>query len=206
MRARSRPAARPGASIARALAPIRWWIARAPWTLWASIAALALTTGWLVAREVGAADAARASWGPTRSVWVATRDTDAGQPLTAVARRYPGAVVPPGAVSEVPAAARARQRVDAGEIVTTADLVAAGPAARIPAGQLAVAVPRQSGTLAVGDWVAALADGRVLARGTVVALTETAALVAVADQAAGPLAQAAVDGRVSLALSATPPG
>ena len=70
------------------VASIRWWLARARWPVWAALAGLALTAGWITGRHVTALDGARRSWGKARPVWVATATVEPGQPVRAERRLH----------------------------------------------------------------------------------------------------------------------
>jgi hypothetical protein len=187
------------------LARARHVVARRPWLYWLAVLVLAATAGWVAARAASAVDDARADWGTARQVVVAVDDIAPGDALdghTAV-RSRPLPALPRRTLHELPAGARARQWVTAGEVVVATDVVAtAGPQALIPAGwsALAVAEPVPSGA-AVGDTVTAVGGGVVLATGgVVVGLAGTALLVAVPDADAPRVALAASNGELSLLL------
>src|SRR6476660_5768346 len=108
------------------LAWIRLMVARHPWTYWLVVVVLAGAVGLSAARAVARVDAARRSWGQQQSVWIAAVAIDPGQPITAERREVPLAVVPAGAVLEIPPDAIAKQRVGAGEIITNSDVSASG--------------------------------------------------------------------------------
>lgn len=74
---------------------------------WALVAVLAIAAGALTARVVGAAEAARADWGETRTVLVTERSVATGEPVEAVTQRWPVALAPPDALTQVPDSARA---------------------------------------------------------------------------------------------------
>ncbi len=112
-----------------------------------AVVVLALVTGLAVASLVQSGEAARRSWGASRSVAVATRDLAPGDVLSPSAvevRRLPAAVVPAGASASAPVGAVVRQPVVAGEPLVPARLAPdglTGTAALVPEGFRAVAVP-----------------------------------------------------------------
>ena len=122
----------------------RWALAHRPWLYWLVIGALAIGAGLLVADAVGALDDARQRWGDERTVLVAERDAGPGEVVAGIVatRSWPAPMVPPAALTDdLPDEAVLRQRVGAGEILTTTDVAAASaPQALIPAGRRAVAV------------------------------------------------------------------
>ena len=67
-------------------ARMRQLLARSPWILWAVIGALALAAAALAARAMARVDDARAAWGDTRAVLVATADIEPGAALAGVTR------------------------------------------------------------------------------------------------------------------------
>ena len=188
------------------VASIRWWLARARWPVWAALAGLALTAGWITGRHVTALDGARRSWGQARPVWVATVTVEPGQPVRAERRSYPAAVVPPSAVTSLGDTPVAQHRIAAGSMLTGVDLAPAGAAALIPAGWIAVPVADESATFRPGDSVVAFADGHLIATGVVTAVTAQHVTLAVPAPSAAGLAAASADGRDTLGLRATPPG
>jgi hypothetical protein len=112
-------------------------------------------------------------------------------------------MVPADAITRVVDGARARQHVSVGEILVAPDLApSAAPQALIPPGWSAVAVAEAvpSGA-AIGDTVAAVSGGVVLAAaGVVVGQRDDAVLVAVPDADAAAVAAASSAGDVSLLL------
>jgi hypothetical protein len=187
------------------LARLRHVLARRPWLYWLGVAVIAMAIGLAAVRAAASVDDARARWGTTRDVAVATADLAPGDPLAGHAelRSRPLPMVPAGAVTELAADARARQHVSVGEILVAPDLVpSAAPQALIPPGWSAVAVAEAvpSGA-AVGDDVAAASGGVVVAQeGIVVGQREDAILVAVPDDDAAAVAAASAAGDVSLLI------
>jgi len=181
---------------------------------------LVLVTVAALATSTAGARADGARWGPTRPVVVAARDLAPGDALGSGdvrVRRLPAAAVPAAALRAVPAGAvtTVRLPIVAGEAVVPARLAPAGltgPAALVPAGWRAVAVPRgPAGTppLAVGDRVDVLAviegdgprDDALVEGATVVATGREADSVAVPAPDAPRLAWALTHGAVVLALA-----
>lgn len=201
---------RPGLALRRD--PRLWWVATAT---------SALALGWLVSSVLAGADQVRRAWGASEVVLVARHRLEPGEPVGAgdveLVER-PVAVVPDGALHELPAGQRASALVESGEVVIRSRLAPAGLtglAASLPPGSRAVAVPVEPGTappLVVGDRVdvvVALAaeaagagpPGFVIAAGAqVVAVDDTAVTVAVSPPAAPRIAVALGQGAVTLAL------
>lgn len=187
------------------LALVRHRLARSPWIYWAVVAALALAAGVAVAGLTSGVDAARRSWGETRTVYVAIADIAPGEPLggRVEARALPSPMLPDSAVSAVEAGSIARQHLAAGEVVVAADIAAPGaPRSLIPPSWLAVAVAeRVPSGAAPGDPVRVASGGVVLAdEGVVVAASAAAVVVAVPAATAAQVGQAAATGDVSLLL------
>lgn len=177
---------------------------------WAAGLALASVTFALVHGAVGRAEAARARWGEQRSVRVATRDLQPGEPLAGATRQTdrPAAVVADDAIDGDRALdhERTAMAVLAGDVVRAGHL--AGPAAAtargVADGRRVAALPRPDGlALAAGDRVDLLdAAGEVVAAGgVVVRVGDEAVEVSVDAAALGALARALADGRVVVVLS-----
>lgn len=135
---------------------------RRPRLWWALVVTLALAVGLTVSSAVERADAARRAWGEPVAVVVATADIGPGDAITdavVALEERPGAVVPASALTEVPVARSAATSIAAGEVVVAerlADAGLRGPAAMLPPGTRAVAVPAERGLtppLAAGDRV-----------------------------------------------------
>jgi len=191
--------------IAAATVRIRRVLVRRPWIYWslAAIATLAVSASLLDRSDT--IDAARDSWGETRTVWVATVDHAPGDPLTTITRDVPVAMLADSAVADVAdvAGGAARQHIAAGEVVHHVDVIApAGPQAMIPAGWVAVPIsesPRSGARL--GDRVHVVSDGFVVSDdGLVVGVHDDATLVAVTSDAAPSIAAAADAGGLTLLL------
>jgi hypothetical protein len=186
-------------------ARVRLTLARSPWMYWAIVAVLAGAAGLFVMRAADAVDAARESWGEPRHVLVARNDVEPGGALDGYAelRQLPAPMIPADAVSELPTAAVARQRIAAGEVIVTHDVSpAVAPQALIPDSWLAVAVAEPVPTGArTGDKVTVTAGGVVLAAdGVVVGTSEGVLLVAVPGSEAAQVAHGASTGDVAVLL------
>lgn len=203
---------RPGLALALRRRP-RW---RA-----ALVVGAGLLSGAGVTARVQHADHVRDEWGRRVPVVVAARDLVAGElldPGNTRLERRPAALVPTGALSEVPVGDRLATPVLDGEVLREQRLAPTGlseVAARLEDGSVAVAVPVELGTtprLAVGDRVDVLValapeavgggpPGFVLAtRAAVVDVTDAAVTIAVPRDVAPRLAVAFSQGAVSLAL------
>ncbi|HEY0519598.1 MAG TPA: hypothetical protein VGC84_08905, partial [Ilumatobacteraceae bacterium] len=80
------------------LARARMTLARHPSIYWVALTLVSAVVALGVAHALASVDAARRSWGEQRSVWIATATIEPGQPVTAVQRDVPVAVVPVEAV------------------------------------------------------------------------------------------------------------
>ena len=184
--------------------PIPWWVAAV---------ALTIVTTVTVGRATAEATAERARWGDERTVVVALEDHDPGDRLRAEVRAMPAAVVPDGALREVPPGATAVTSLAAGEIVLARRVAPDGlsiVAARLPEGTRGVAVPHGIAPLPVevGDAVDVLASFEsetitVATDALVVDVGEDAVTVAVDEDDAAGVAYAVTAGVVTLALSGT---
>jgi Flp pilus assembly protein CpaB len=183
-------------------------LARHPMARWVAVAGLATAVALIASAQLRGVEAQRRAWGESVTVWVARSTIEPGTPLDADrvrSDRYPAAMVPPGAVTEL--GGTARQVIGAGEIVVQSDVAAAGgPAALIPAGWAAIAVPTTDLAVAPGDAVAVVAGG-TLVPGLVVEGTSATgtSLVAVGEGNVATVAAAIVVGDVVVALSPSPP-
>jgi Flp pilus assembly protein CpaB len=190
-----------------------------PVARWGLVALLAIAVAITSARLVDRAAAARASWGETATVVVVTRPVHAGRPIrdADVERRdLPRAVLPDAAVTRPPVGRVAIVDLFPGEILVARRLAPEGlrgPAALLPPGTRALAVPTGPGTppLTVGDAVEVLAavDPLVAAsepasappRGRVVAVEEGSVTVALPAADTPVVAFALAQGVVTLALA-----
>ena len=180
---------------------------------------LALGVAASVMATVQRAEAARAAWGATRRVVVATRDLPPGHVLDARDVRtveLPEAVATDGALGRVEEGRVLRSAVYEGEVLLRrrlADDGLVGVAALLPEGARAVAVPVEPGfapPLAVGQHVDAVGvvavDGApepvlLAARALVVAVGEHAVTIAVDPELVARVAAALASGTVTLALA-----
>jgi len=184
--------------------PIPWWVAAV---------LLAAVTTVTVGRVTGEAAAERARWGHERPVVVALADHDPGDALRAEVRLLPAAVVPDGALDELPARATAVTALAAGEVVVARRIAPEGlslVAARLPSETRGVAVPHGIAPLPVevGDRADVLASFEtetitVATGALVVDVGEDAVTIAVDEDDAAGVAYAVTAGVVTLALSGT---
>lgn len=191
--------------VAAAAVTVRRILVRRPWIYWLLAAIATLATSATLLGRSDAIDAARDSWGETRTVWVATVDHAPGDPVTADRRDVPMSMVSEDAVTVADGVGgrTARQHIAAGEIVHDIDLVAAdGPQAMIPPGWLAVPIDESPASGArLGDRVHVVSDGFVVSEdGLVVGTHEGTTLVAVPDHAAPSIPAAADAGSLTLLL------
>ena len=189
---------------------VRRRLRRHPLAHWLLVLGLAVLSALVVGRRTADADAARAAWGATKPVVVATRAIDAGATIDAddvALQRWPAAVVGTSALDALPVGRAVRVALAPGDMLRVDDIAptgVAGLAALIPDGWRAVAVARGTASVAVArgdrvDLVAATADGAaaMVARDALVlaadAKTITVAVPSdVADRVAGALATTAV--------------
>ena len=194
---------------------------RQPRLWWLLTLAVALALGWVVSMFVAEAERTRAAWGTTEVVAVASRQLRAGTTIDGgdveLVER-PRALVPEGALADVPDGQVAAVAIEAGEVVVAARLAPlglGGLAATLPEGTRAVAVPVEAGLappLLVGDRVdvmvavapEAAGDGPpgfvVAPDALVVAVDDAAVTVAVSQAEAPRIAVALGQGAVTLAL------
>lgn len=186
------------------LARVRLALARHPWAYWLVVAVVAGMVSLGAARAMARVEAQRRSWGEQRTAWVASTAIEPGQPIHADRREVPTAVVPADAVRVAPGDVVARQRIGAGEIITTVDLAARGPASLIPDGWLAFAVPMPVEHFAAGDYVRVYSGDRFVATGVVVDHVESELMVAIPVEAAATMAAALLTDTVTIALAPGP--
>ncbi len=175
--------------------------ARRPWLYWLIVAVLAAMIALVVRGRVVELDEARRSWGDTRRVLVAAAPLEPGEPIAVLSLDLPRALLPIGALEELPAGARLRQRVADGEVLTELDVAdRRGPAAIADAGTLVVALSDPlSRNVTTGLPVQVAADGIVLAgSATVVDIADEIVYVAVDAVDAPAVAAAAQQGIASL--------
>jgi len=203
---------------------LRRLLARRPALRWLVVLACAAVAASAVAGRISAADAVRTRWSTSRAVLVARRPVRAGTRLTAddiVTVRLPPAAVPDSAIAELADGLRARDDLSSGEVVLTGHTTTGdGPAALLPAGATGVGLPLPStgwaprpgdvvtvvsgadevGLSSGGDAGAGGAGTVLTAAATVVAVTETGVLLAVADADAASVATAGATGRAVVML------
>lgn len=180
---------------------------------WALVIGLGLLTATAISATMSDAAAARAAWGDTQPVAVATGGVGVGELLSTRVEwvEYPIAVIPDSAATDLPADSVARTAVTAGEIIVLGDIVPEGRslAASLPPNTVALAVPIGAGSppLAVGDHVDLLAprtqldESARLAEGVVVVgVEERAITVAVANADAAAVAHAVTRSDIVAAL------
>lgn len=177
---------------------------------WSAALVLAGTAGALTHRVVAAAEEAQHQWGRTTTVLVTTRPLAAGDPLTRAYRveRWPVALRPPAALTDVTPGDRAAVGLDAG-----VPLTAAGSRAhRHVQDRRLLSIDLGPDHLAVepGDHVdvwatvdPSLGTGRVrtelvVADAVVAQNRPRSVVVAVTDRDAGPLAEAVALATVTL--------
>lgn len=194
---------------------------RDPRLWWAAVLTVALTGGWLVSSVVAGAERAQGEWGSRARVLVVTRYLEAGdtlQPRDVRMVAWPAALVPAGALRDVPDEAVLRSAVFEGEVLVAGRIAPdglVGVAAKLPGGTRGIAIPVEPGTappLTVGDHVDVLValppdaagDGppgfTVAADVVVVAVDEASVTVAVSRAVAPRIAVALGAGAVTLAL------
>ena len=131
------------------MARVRMAFARRPWAYWALAGTLGAFAALQVHGAVSAAHAARAAWGTTANVWVVAQPAAAGDPVAALPMAVPLAMVPVGAVEQVPPGAVAAHDLAEGAVVTATDLRRPDD---LPTDWLVVTAPAdRSPTLAPGD-------------------------------------------------------
>lgn len=192
----------------RHLAMVRRVLARRPWIYWTIVVAVAVAGAIATASVLGAVEDERSRWGETAVVLVATRDVAAGEPLSGltVERRYPVAMIPPGAITTLEPGAAARHGLGAGEIVGDLDVAATtAPRSLIPRGWLAVAIVEGVASGAtIGDHVVVASEGvRLAGDALIVGHADGVTIVAVPDDEA-PMVAAASTSTAGVALLLEP--
>jgi hypothetical protein len=180
---------------------VRHVLARRPWIYWAAVALLAALAATVVRGEMNSIAAERGRWGTARTVMVASRSHEPGDPVAADPAAVPLAALPDRALSEIPAGAVVRQRVAAGEVLTELDVSSRpGPAALADTGTVVVALSDPlARDVAAGLAVRVSADGVVVADSAVVTLVvDDVVFVAVSARDGPVVAAAARQGTASL--------
>lgn len=185
----------------RLLVQLRLLLARHPAIYWVAVGLVAMQTATAVDGRLDRLDAARRSWTDTRSVWVASRELAPGDAVVAEARTLPIVAVPEAALVDQPAGIVV-QRVDAGSVLTAAD-IGADRMALLPDGWEGVAVSTGVPSLPVepGDRVR-ITDGigLVVDDAIVISVSDSTAVIAVPEAVAPAVATAAQDQAVALTL------
>ena len=171
----------------------------------AAVALLAVGIAVAAASAVAGVDDARRAWGATRSVVVAVAELAPGDPLIGRTelRPHPAPMVPASALTAVPPAAVARQRVAAGEVLVELDVVAGHlPVALVPPGWrgVAIAEPSRRAPSSAISWPRRAAGLIVADDGVIVGRTESTVVVAVPAVDAPAVAAAANAGDLTLLL------
>ena len=194
---------------------------RRPVVFWTVVATLAAVTGTVVARTAADAEAALDRYGTRVRVAVVARAVPVGAvlaPEDVVVREVPVALVPVGALGEVPVGRTAVVALVEGEVVVAERIAPgglSGPSALLPAGTAGVTVARgeASPPLALGDAVDVVATFAPSGAGPgttavvanaarVVHVDEAAVTLAVPSGDAARVASAHAEATVSLVLSA----
>ncbi len=176
---------------------LRLLFARRPWLYWLLVWMCAAVVWFSVAGALADVTRERDSWGATRTVWVASGPVAAGELVGATASDYPLAMVPPSAVTSVPADVVAARSIGAGEVVVSADLAADG---LIPADWVVFAVPADgSPTLLIGNEVSLFGSGQLWCDGLVATVSEAAVETAVPSDCAASISAQLALGAVTLA-------
>ena len=182
-------------------ARVRLVLARHRWAYWLIVATLAAVPALAVHDHMTRLDQARRSWDETRPVLVASTALGPGEPILTRTVEVPVALLPSGALEELPAGARLRQRVAAGEVLTDLDVAdRRGPASLADEGTVVVGLADPlSGAVAIGLDVQVAADGIVLAEAAaVVDVVDDVVFVAVREADGAVVAAAAQRGIASL--------
>jgi hypothetical protein len=154
-----------------------------------------------VHRELNSIATERDRWGTTRTVLVASRPHEPGDPVVAEAEAVPLAAVPDEALSEIPGGAVVRQRVASGEVFTELDVSnRPGPAGLAEVGTVVVALSDPlARDVVTGLAVQVSADGVVIAdSATVTSVVDDVVFVAVNERDGPIVAAAAHQGAASL--------
>ncbi len=180
-------------------------VARHRWLRRVLVLAAAVVVASSTFSRLEGVDAARAQWGDTVDVLVATGETAPGEVLRVEVRSLPAAMVPAGSIATDGAGRPddplvARQRVTDGEVVVDADVTVAGPLGLVPDGWLAVPVVESPASgAATGERVQVASEGVVIAAEALVVGHEgDATLIAVPADAAPLLPLASTDGTLAV--------
>jgi len=144
----------------------RYFLARHRWVYWTVVTAVVIISILASLSPLRTASSERRAWGTEVAVLVALESIPIGADLeTRVeTRRYPIAVVPEAAVTNLAANALARRSLAAGQILTRADIATTGLASRARPGEVVVTIVESIASGAnLGDRVMVASDGIVLA-------------------------------------------
>ncbi|WP_421118790.1 SAF domain-containing protein [Aquihabitans daechungensis] len=176
---------------------------------WLLVAALAWVLAALVSGALHRADEARRQWGRTTPVWVAAHPLRPGERLHDAVRlrRWPAALVPAAAISDVDPGSRASTAIDTGAAITAAMVERPGGERR----SVALPVPDARLPVEEGDRVdvwatadpATVADGapatrRVAADARVVRSADASVVVEVSPGQVAAVADAAATATITL--------
>ncbi len=196
----------PGFVVASIRARFRRWQA----TRWLVAIVATVSLAGLVQATLNEAEAQRVRWGESESVWVASHSLDPGQTLTTrdtELRELPALAIPVDSVRTDPTGLQIRVGMAASEILRTPRLDPAGGgevAARVPGDHSAITLDVDGDIFAIGDSTElfALATGLSLTdRGTVVAISDGKATVAVPHNEVGDVVSELAKGGVVVILS-----
>lgn len=178
---------------------VRLQLARRPWIYWLVVGLCSLVAWWSVLAAQQDARHARQVWGQSRTVYVADRALQPGDPVVATEQQYPVAMVPASAIDALPPDSRLVRAVAVGEVLVAADLAADWAA---PADWVVFAVEADPAPqLIVGDTVVVYGQGLRWCDGVITALGDGVVEVAVPpDDAEAVSAQLAL-GEIVLARS-----
>jgi hypothetical protein len=176
---------------------LRLLFARRPWLYWLIVGVCAVAVWFTVASAQAGVTRARDSWGTTREVWVVDGPTMAGDVVKATTAEYPNAMVPPSALTSLPADAIAARAVAAGEVLVADDIAVED---LVPADWVVFAVPLDGAPmLTTGDAVSVFGSGQLWCDGMIAAVTDTAVEVAVSQDCASSVSAQLALGAVTLA-------
>ncbi|MCY7300368.1 MAG: hypothetical protein LH616_14300 [Ilumatobacteraceae bacterium] len=149
---------------------LRLLFARRPWLYWLIVGTCAMAVWLSVASAQAQVTRERDNWGTARRVWVASGPVVAGEVVLAAAVDYPTAILPPSAVSSLPADAVAARSIAAGEVVVAADVAVDG---LVPADWVVFAVPADGApALIAGDAVTVFGSGQAWCDGLAATVNE----------------------------------
>lgn len=176
---------------------LRLLFARRPWLYWLIVVTCAVAVWLSVAGAQAQVIRERDSWGATLRVWVTNGPVAAGDVVYAKTADYPTAMLPPSAVSSIPADAVAARSIAAGEVVVAADLAVDG---LVPADWVVFAVPADGApTLIASDAVTVFGSGQMWCEGVAAAISEATVEIAVPTDCAASMSAQLALGAITLA-------